>query len=296
MRLIRCEGPREFLDRAKPLLLTDEACYNLLLGVPANLIARAVAPASPLYFGVVMDDDRVLAATMMTPPHPLVLSRIQHPPTFALIAEDLLATKMMPPGVHGPVPVCEQFAGIWQGLTGQRHEQTMAQRIYRLQEVRPVAGVPGSLRRATAADRPLLLQWLRAFNAEAFDEHAAPTFDPEELADRRLEGQTEALYLWEHDGPRALAGYTGPTPHGIRVGPVYTPPAHRNKGYASACTAGLSQLLLDQGYRFCFLYTDLANPTSNRIYQRIGYETVCDVTVHRFLPGNSDEPSMGYCP
>jgi predicted GNAT family acetyltransferase len=281
VKLIRCGGPQEFLDRAKPLLLTDEACYNLLLGVPANLIARAVAPASPLYFAVVTDDDRVLAAAMVTPPHPLVLSRIRHPPAAEVIAQGLLAAKMMPPGVHGPVPVGEQFAGIWQGLTGQRHEQTMAQRIYRLQEVRPVAGVPGSLRRATATDRPLLIQWLRAFNAEAFGEHAPP-FDPEELADRRLQGRTEGLHLWEHRGPRALAGYTGPTPHGIRVGPVYTPPEHRNQGYASACTAALSQLLLDQGYRFCFLYTDLANPTSNRIYQRIGYGTVCDVTVHRF--------------
>ena len=282
MRLIRCVGPQEFLERARPLLVTDEACHNLLLGVPATLIARGAAPDPQQYFAVVVDHDRVLAAAMITPPHPVVLSRIQQPPTCELIAQDLVAAKMMPPGVHGPVPVGEQFAGIWERLTGQRHEQTMAQRIYRLQEVRPVAGVPGSLRRASATDRPLLIEWLRAFNADAFGEHAAPTFDPEELADRRLQGRTEALYLWEHDGPRALAGYTGPTPHGIRVGPVYTPPAHRNHGYASACTAGVSQLLLNLGYRFCFLYTDLSNPTSNRIYQRIGYETVCDVTVLRF--------------
>src|SRR5262249_17236439 len=112
---------------------------------------------------------------------------------------------------------------------------------------------------------------------------AAP-FDPEQVAERRLTGRTEALYLWDHEGPRALAGYTGPTPHGIRVGPVYTPPEHRNHGYASACTARLSPLLLSQGNRFCFPYTDLPNPTSNRIYRRSGYEPVCDATVHRFLP------------
>jgi uncharacterized protein len=286
VRLIRSAGPQEFLDRATPLLLTDEACHNLLLGVPANLSARAVAPESLLYFAVVVDRDRVLAAAMVTPPHPLVLSRIQNPHALELIAQDLLAAKMMPPGVHGPVPVGEEFARIWQRLTGQRHDQAMAQRIYRLTAVRPVSGVPGSLRRATKEDRHLLIPWLRAFNAEAFADHAAP-FDPEQVADRRLQGSTEALYLWEHEGPRALAGYTGPTPHGIRVGPVYTPPEHRNHGFASACTAGLSQLLLDQGYQFCFLYTDLANPTSNRIYQRIGYEPVCDVTVHHFLPGGS---------
>ena len=283
VRLIRCGGPQEFLDRAKPLLMTDEACHNLLLGIPANLIARGGAPDSPLYFAVVLDGDRALAAAMMTPPHPLVLSQTPDRGALGLIARDLAAAGVMLSGVNAPIPLGEAFAIIWSELTGGHHEQAMAQRIYRLTAMRPVAGVPGSLRRATEEHRHLLVAWLRAFNAEAFADHAAP-FDAEQVVDRRLHGQTEGLYLWEDGGPRAVAGYTGPTPHGIRVGPVYTPPEHRNHGYASACTAELSQLLLDRGYRFCFLYTDLANPASNRIYQRIGYEPVCDVTVHRFLP------------
>ena len=69
---------------------------------------------------------------------------------------------------------------------------------------------------------------------------------------------------------------------GIRIGPVYTPPALRGRGYASACVARLSQDKLDEGRTFCFLYTDLSNPTSNHIYQEIGYEPVCDVADYRF--------------
>jgi predicted GNAT family acetyltransferase len=65
------------------------------------------------------------------------------------------------------------------------------------------------------------------------------------------------------------------TPNGIRIGPVYTPPEHRRHGYASAVTAGLSSRLLESR-RFCFLYTDLANPTSNKIYEQIGYRRVCE--------------------
>ena len=76
--------------------------------------------------------------------------------------------------------------------------------------------------------------------------------------------------------PVSLACFGGPTPNGIRIGAVYTPPAHRGRGYGTAVTAAVSQLNLDRGRRFCFLYTDLANPTSNAIYQRIGYEPVCD--------------------
>jgi predicted GNAT family acetyltransferase len=84
------------------------------------------------------------------------------------------------------------------------------------------------------------------------------------------------------DRPVSLAGYGGPTRHGIRIGPVYTPPAERRRGYASACVAALSQQLLDRGRRFCFLFTDLANPTSNHIYQQIGYRPVSDVDEYRF--------------
>jgi predicted GNAT family acetyltransferase len=89
-------------------------------------------------------------------------------------------------------------------------------------------------------------------------------------------------YLWEDGEPVSLAGCGSPTPNGIRVGPVYTPPARRGRGYASALTAQLTSLLLSSGHRFCFLFTDLANPTSNRIYQRIGYEPVSDVDEYRF--------------
>lgn len=79
-----------------------------------------------------------------------------------------------------------------------------------------------------------------------------------------------------------MAGVVAHTPHGARIGYVYTPPEWRGRGYASACVAGLSQRVLDSGRRFCFLYTDLSNPTSNALYQRIGYEHVCNVIDYEF--------------
>ena len=285
MNVVRCATPHAFLEHAGAFLVADEACHNLLLGVPATLAARDIAQDPPPYFAVIMDSGDVIAATMMTPPHRLILSRTEAPQALAVIAQDLLAVEMMPPGVHAPVSVSEQFARVWQGLTGQPYEQGMFQRIYRLERVQPVGGVPGRLRQASKADGPVLIPWVRAFLAEAFGEHAPPT-DAEQLVGRRLQGPTEGLYLWDDEGPRALAGFSGPTPHGIRVGPVYTPPEYRNRGYASGCVAALSQLLLDRGYRFCFLYTDLANATSNRIYERIGYEPVCDVVEYRFQPAH----------
>jgi len=79
-----------------------------------------------------------------------------------------------------------------------------------------------------------------------------------------------------------MTGVAAVTPEGSRVGPVYTPSPLRGRGYASALVAAASQAQLGAGRRFCFLFTDLANPTSNEIYQAIGYEPVCDVDEYRF--------------
>ena len=91
------------------------------------------------------------------------------------------------------------------------------------------------------------------------------------------------LLLWEVEGAAvSMAGYSGRTPNGIRIAWVYTPPENRGKGFAGACVAALSQKLLDDGRKFCFLYTDLANPVSNHVYQKMGYEPVTDATVYSF--------------
>jgi predicted GNAT family acetyltransferase len=143
-----------------------------------------------------------------------------------------------------------------------------------------VEGVSGRMRAATREDRDLLVAWIRAFAEEALPKD--DPMDPERVVDLRLQGPSVGLVLWEDGDPVALAGAGGPTPNGIRIGPVYTPPAHRRRGYASALVAGLSQRLLDEGRTFCFLHTDLSNPTSNRIYVDIGYEPVCDSRNYRF--------------
>ena len=72
---------------------------------------------------------------------------------------------------------------------------------------------------------------------------------------------------WDGGAPVSMAGYSGPTPHSLRISAVYTPPEQRRRGYASAVTAAISQEVLDRGCQFCTLYTDLGNPTSNHIYQ-----------------------------
>ena len=154
--------------------------------------------------------------------------------------------------------------------------------MYRATAIRPPAEVPGRPRAATRADRNLLVSWLRAFTAEALGDVESPAQDSERWVDDRL-GGAGGVVLWEVDEPVSLAGWGGRTPNGIRIGPVYTPPEHRRRGFGSAVTAAVSAEQLAAGRRFCFLYTDLANPTSNRIYVDIGYEPVCDSADYAFV-------------
>jgi predicted GNAT family acetyltransferase len=280
MQLTRFERAADFAARADEFLVAHEAHNNLLLGITANLREQAEPPALPPYFAVVEAAGQVVAAAVMTPPWRLVLARTEWPEALDLAARDVHEAWPNIPGVTGPVPVSLWFAERWSALTGQAARRSMAERIYQLRRVNPPQSVPGAARRAAETDRELLKAWIAAFEQEAFGEVVT---EPETRADRFLRMPSRGMYLWEHEGQIvSLAGYGGPTPHGIRIGPVYTPPELRGRGYASACVARLSQDMLDGGRQYCFLYTDLANPTSNRIYQAIGYEPVCDVDEYRF--------------
>ncbi|MDP9301985.1 MAG: GNAT family N-acetyltransferase, partial [Actinomycetota bacterium] len=145
----------------------------------------------------------------------------------------------------------------------------------------------GTPRTATTDDLELITGWLQAFEDEVVPD--AMRGDSEERRRRLasvLGSDEEGVWLWEDEEQVAsLSGFGSPTPNGIRIGPVYTPPGLRGHGYATSLVADLSRQQLASGRRFCFLHTDLANPTSNAIYVRIGYRRVCDSVVMAFEAG-----------
>jgi len=280
VRVKRLDDPAALLAAAEPLLLSDEARHNLILGIAGN-----VRDHPGLYrefkSWVVEDAGRVGGVALQTPPHNLVVGRPTSDDALEAIVAALRDERIELPGVTGALPEADAFAAAWIACTGLGRRPRMRQGIYRLTQVRPVEGVPGGQRNATAADRSLLLEWVQAFAEESF---ADP--DPRAAArqvEARLDLGTGGFALWEDGGrPVSLAGWGGKTPNGIRIGPVYTPPGLRRRGYASALTASVSSDLLAAENRFCFLYTDLANPTSNRIYTAVGYEHVCESVDYAF--------------
>ncbi len=229
-----------------------------------------------------MEEERVVAIGLRTPPHNLVLSQIDAPAAIDAIARDAHDAFASLPGVLGPREDARAFTETWRELTGIGADRVMAN-----QDLSSVRGPPTP--RGAGSHAPLPERGSRVGHRVAGRVHlgglAKETVHetPAMLLARRIEDPDGDLLLWEDAGtPVSLAGFGNPTPNGTRVGPVYTPPALRGRGYASALVGQMTAMLLSRGFRFCFLFTDLANPTSNSIYQRVGYEPVSDVDQYAF--------------
>jgi len=273
----------EFLAAAGGFLGAREAEHNLLFGISSAIrVTPELFAEDPPRFATVADAaGRVVAATLRTPPYNQVLSTVDDPSAVDPLVEAFRGDPL--PGVLGPTEAAARFAALWTAATGQAAHVQIAERIFRLERViAPRRPATGSWRMAEPRDRNLLARWLVEFATEATPE--APSIpEAAAAAERWIARRGRVAYLWEDGGDVvSWVGAGGETPHGIRIGPVYTPPPMRARGYASSLTAAASADQLEHGRRFCFLFTDLANPTSNKIYRAIGYEPVCDVDQYRF--------------
>jgi len=285
VRVVEHATVSAFLARAEAWLLAAEVERALILGLCADLKTQGVAGGPPCLV-TLEDGDAVVSASMRTPPYNLVVSRA---PTsaFGVLATWLGERDGTIPGVEGPTVDAGVFAEGWVAATGVAARRGLSQRLYECRAVVPdVPRVSGALRPAREDDVRVLAEWMLGFHRDTQPRPVAGRagFPETDLGSRvRTMIGADRLFVWEDARAVAMAAVTGPTPHGCRLSYVYTPPALRRRGYATATVAALTARLLGQGRRFCCLYTDLANPTSNGIYQRIGYRPVCDWQQHLFI-------------
>ncbi|SNY52072.1 GNAT family N-acetyltransferase [Paractinoplanes atraurantiacus] len=227
---------------------------------------RAFGPSDPIFGFWRTASGTVDGALLRTPPHPMMMS-VLPPEAAAAAATDVPPT----PQVNLLAESEEIFAAAWRRRTGKAPSARRRTRLYRLEALADPSP-PGRARLATAGDRDLLVEWQKAFYAEIGEEGFG---DIGAVMDDRI-GYGGVL-LWEDgDGPVSMAIRSRPDSGMARVQIVYTPPASRGHGYAAGVTvaATRSALALDVGE--VVLNTDLANPTSNRLYQRLGYRPVED--------------------
>lgn len=267
-----------FLDVCGSFLEAREPEHQLTLGILGDALARGGFPDDGALVAA-LANGRVLATAIWTPPWNVILSEVDDEQAIDAIATSLAGDDLG--GVHGPAEHAEAFAQAWCERTEHRYVEEMRQRSYALDTVVAPRDVPGRVRRAAWGDRAVMTAWIDAFDREALGSDAGRR-DAAALIDEMLSSSSRTGYIWDDGGPVSMCQATGATPHGIRIGAVYTPPELRRRGYASALTAGASQAELNRGRRWCFLFTDLANPTSNRIYQAVGYRPIRDIHLYRF--------------
>jgi predicted GNAT family acetyltransferase len=277
-RYVRHADVFSFAERAVPWLLQSEAEHNLILGIIEQLKRTGVVGIAAPYLVTIEQAGRVVGCVFRTPPYKLGLTRLPHGAIADLVNEVAEVFDELP-AVMGPAAQTRAFAEAWAASKNKNSQLGRRSRIYELRTVVPPATpAPGELRLAGKRDLEVLVSWLNEFSTET----QVGTVNTRAFAENHIINKT--MFVWEDDGePRTSSLYAGKTPNGVRVGFVYTPPEFRRRGYATACVAALSQRALDAGNEFCCLYTDLSNPTSNSIYQRIGYTVVCDVVDYEMV-------------
>lgn len=239
---------------------------------PANWLMATVSEANVIQL-----------TAIMTPPHNITLyatDNIISSKAISCLIDGLKHRQI--PGVTTEKTLAEYFAKEYTSRKGLTFKITMNQRIYELKEVNPDIKQFGVVRLLDEKDMYFFPYWAEAFNA-ANTYGKTEMSIPQEAESYRYRLLTKKLYVLEDNGvPVSMAGYTREMQTAIGVAFVYTPPYFRGKGYASSCVAQISQIALGKGFTKCVLYTDLLNPTSNSIYQKIGYVPICDSLMLEF--------------
>jgi len=296
MHVQRFEDPATWLARAMPLLAADEARHNLLFGITDTLINRPGMYLSA-HLWLAMAGGAPAGAMLQTPPYNVLVARPRLDGALEALAGAVIQDSPETSGVGGGREEAEAFAAAWARLTGGAWRQRMAQGIYACAAALPVPEAPGTSRIAGPEDFTAILPMLLAFSDEALI--AESVRDPdriEETTRTRLGDEPTAggIWVWEDRGRIvSISGHGGRTPSGIRIGPVYTPPEHRRRGYATNLVSAQTSWLLAGAVSTCFLYTDLTNPTSNAVYRRIGYQQVCEAVDLGFDPAPAPQPHSG---
>ena len=278
MEANRYEGPAEFLTAITSAVERDPGRWTIVNTVLHSQIAAPFSEAAPLLIAVTEPGGEVVAAALQTPPYPLTVVSCGDASVRTAVLEVLLdavvAESPMVTTISGPTADVEYVAVRFAARTNSELGMRLNLVLHRLGTYRPPVGIIGSAREALPSnefDVDLISRWWFDFAVEA-GTHPRPTeVDPEVLRRRELRGHRTMLWCVEGE-PVAAAGAGAVVGGTVRIGPVYTSPARRGRHYGSAVTAAAVDSALLRGATGVELFTDAANPTSNNVYRRLGFE------------------------
>jgi len=279
MRVIRHTDPEAFLAAAAPISARGEASASFFVGW-AHSLKRTPPPADERIYLATCEGDGVFGVAIQRDVGPVLVGQ-SDPATAGAFADDLANDFSGLCGVMGAPAAAETFARRWRELTGRSHALRVRLRQHVLREVAAVPEAPGAPRVANATDLAWLIDQHTAFIAET-GVHDAPQRVAATMGKRVERGD---FWIWDDGAAVALVGFNDAAPGFARIAPVYTLPARRGRGYATALVATVARDLLRRGKERLFLTTDRANPTSNAIYARIGFRPQSDDCVLDFVDG-----------
>ena len=263
----------EYLNENLSFLEKEEAVNNLLIGIPSALKDGREIEPFPVLISVFKEEEIIFSCVQTPPRHLILYGKGEVNDVFIdAFAEFILGRGINFFGLVGPKQLATSFAEKWCAKNRLNWSVKFEQLIYRLDKMEKINYSGGRLREAEPRDAKILENWFYTFNKEALGED-----DPEGAAiaanNKIAEG---GLFVWENDGSIvSMAAASRPTRNGITINYVFTPSGYRGFGYATSCVGKLTEKMLEK-YRFCSLFTDQANPTSNGIYLKIGYRPVAE--------------------
>ncbi|WP_313892022.1 GNAT family N-acetyltransferase [Psychrobacillus sp.] len=278
MNFQQYDSADDFAQVAMPFLEKNEDKFSLFLGVLQGI--RQGNYENP-FMASIEEEGELLALFQMTPPHPLNIIFVNEERMevcIDLVISELIKQSIPVESIISGKEWAYSFAEKWQEQTGQSASILMDQGLYRLDQVDDsIEMSPGAWRYANEQDRVLVEAWYHLFVQDTglppSKNHAEVQTHVKQMVDN------QEVFLWEHNGETvSMMKKARPTEHGVTVSLVFTPKEQRKKGYARTMVAAGSKELLEE-FQFCVLYTDMLNPTSNKIYQEIGYQKIID-SVH----------------
>jgi uncharacterized protein len=271
-RVVEYADPRQYDQVIGRWMQLREAENCYILGSLPDLINNMANPnVHKARLFAVLERDNIAAAAVLFPGGCLVLTWASQA-MLEMLVDGLISCKVNITSVYAPAHVSWQFSKLWAERTHQSFEFDRAERIYQLSRVIYTPPGNGRLELATFADKDVLTPWLEGFTREAGFEHTNVDAVRDTLISQRQ------LYIWKIGAECvSMAAWVSPTPNGGCINMVYTPPAHRGKGHGTAIVAALGRYMLANGHQFCFIMTEPNDHGSNKLYQRVGARTLCEL-------------------
>ncbi len=285
MKALFYEDINKFYDLAFPFLLNHEIENGLLL-VILNSLKRNIhryGEDQPLLLTLTKRNN-IKLITIRTPPYDLLISYTDELDIIEILVEYLFKRKEKLPGVLGFKEAADKFARLWCKKSNLDSYLLRNERVFKLEEVSEDTLGINKFHVATKEYEKIVLKWAREMLKEALSDITKKELDRNinNFKEEFESNNSQIFLLFDDNEPVSMARKAGKSPNGNAINLVYTPPSLRRRGYATECVAKLSKVLLEEGNNYCFLFTDLSNPTSNSIYQKIGYRPVIDENHYKF--------------